>query len=55
MQVPLGLPAWKPPGKIYETRKWVASLGIHNYTGNVYFHEVLNALTLKVRVEVDHL
>lgn len=48
VQVPLGLPAWKLPGRKHETRKWVASLGIHNYNGSVYFHEVLNALTLKV-------
>eukprot|EP00752_Nemacystus_decipiens_P007036 g6311.t1 len=48
VQVPLGLPAWTPPAKIHETRKWVASLGIDNYSGKVYFHEVLNALTLKV-------
>ncbi len=49
VQVPLGLPAWEIPRRIHERRNWVASLGIHNYDGSVYFYEVLNALTLKVR------
>lgn len=48
VQVPLGLPAWKVPISPSLKLRWVGSLGIHDYGGKVYFHEVLNVLTLKV-------